>query len=74
MSRSQLLSFSANQWQAFASQYSSKPTKPYVELMRAVMVAINYTPKIQVCMNLHTLLPFQLLFILEREILTAKCE
>ena len=42
--RKQIKSFASIDWQTFAVPYGSKTPKAYLELMRAVMVAIKFTP------------------------------
>lgn len=42
--RKRIFSYGAIEWQAFAVPFSSRPSKPFLELMRAIMIAIRFTP------------------------------
>lgn len=42
--RKRIFSYGAIEWQSFAAPFASRPSKPYLELMRAIMIAIRFTP------------------------------
>jgi hypothetical protein len=42
--RKRIFSYSSADWQTFATPFTSRPSKPYLELMRALMIAIRFTP------------------------------
>lgn len=45
--RNKINGFSLSEWQSFTAFFIAKPVpKQFIEIMRAIMVVINYTPKL----------------------------